>query len=172
MDLLRGDTSASVAAAGSAAPADEPPSRLALEPGGRPTGAVDGAWWPQSRALADELPALMAQLDDRIGPATRVAYSLVTWPAAQRRIVLGGRTVRLGGSFSDPQDVIDLFGPRGRVSLLVIPPESAPDDARRALSRSSDPDNEDDPATLLRSLPGDSESGRASPPGAGKTTVA
>lgn len=128
----------------------QPPARLTLKLDRRPSGVVDGAWWPHSRVLVEELPELVACLDDRIGPVSRVGYSLVTWPAAPRRAILGGRIVRLGGFFSVPADVIDLFGPRGRVSLLVIPPGTVSLHAHRALERAASAGNTDDAETLLR----------------------
>lgn len=141
-------------------PDNQPHIRLTLKLDSRPTGVVDGAWWPHSRVLIDELPELMACLDDRIGPVSRVAYSLVTWPAAPRRAIVGGRIVRLGGFRSISGDVIDLFGPRGRVCLLVIPPGIASSHALRALERAAAPGNTDDDETLLRSTFPDPDDGQ------------
>jgi hypothetical protein len=36
--------------------------RLRMKPRGPVTGFVDGAWWPRSRNLAAEVPALLAEL--------------------------------------------------------------------------------------------------------------
>jgi hypothetical protein len=47
------------------------PLRLRLKPNAPPTGHVDGAWWPRSRALTDELAALTDVLTSRLGPVTR-----------------------------------------------------------------------------------------------------
>ena len=42
------------------APSDHEHLRLRLKPRGPVTGFVDGGWWPRSRDLAAELPALLA----------------------------------------------------------------------------------------------------------------
>src|SRR5439155_16889727 len=55
--------------------ADEPPGltqRFQLRPEAPTTGHVDGAWWPRSRDLAAELPALLAALAARLGRVHRV----------------------------------------------------------------------------------------------------
>jgi hypothetical protein len=65
------------------------PLRLRLRPKALTTGYVDGAWWPRSRDLAAELPALLAVL-----------------------------TVRLGGFWSRPPHTVDVVaGDRRRVDV-------------------------------------------------------
>jgi hypothetical protein len=163
MDRPDHSTSTNTRTAASVTPPDEPPkSRLRLKPDRRPSGAVDGAWWPQSRALAEELPDLVTRLHERIGPTARVAYSLITWPAAQRRLTIDDHIVRLGGFLSTPPDVVDLFGDRGRVCLLVISPETTPKDAQLILSRAASIGNEDDVETLMNPQQWESDGHRVS----------
>ncbi|MFZ3558462.1 DUF5994 family protein [Streptomyces sp. BH055] len=51
-------------------------ARVALEsPAGQ--GLLDGAWWPRSRDLADQLPGLVGVLDPLWGRITRVAVNLI-----------------------------------------------------------------------------------------------
>ncbi|MEU2162428.1 DUF5994 family protein [Streptomyces sp. NPDC019208] len=42
-----------------------PPARLSTTPAGSAPGFPDGAWWPRSRDLLRELPALVHVLDER-----------------------------------------------------------------------------------------------------------
>jgi len=44
-------------------------ARLELKPDAPTTGYVDGGWWPRSRKLEAELPALVAALGQRLGRA-------------------------------------------------------------------------------------------------------
>lgn len=46
--------------------------RLRTKPKAPTTGYVDGAWWPRSRDLAVELPALLAVPVVRLGQVQRV----------------------------------------------------------------------------------------------------
>jgi hypothetical protein len=59
--------------------------RLKLKPKAPTIGSVDGAWWPRSRDLAAELPALLAVLAVRLGPIERVGYHLGDWAPTVRR---------------------------------------------------------------------------------------
>ncbi|MFD7400682.1 DUF5994 family protein, partial [Streptomyces virginiae] len=43
------------------------PARLSLTPKTALAGQLDGAWWPRSRDLEAELPALAAALDETWG---------------------------------------------------------------------------------------------------------
>ncbi len=86
----------------------------------------DGAWWPRSRDLATELPELVAALAKRGVRLERFTYSLHTWDAIPRKIVVDGRLVRTGGFRSmDPQVVcLTWAGGDRRADLLVVPPET------------------------------------------------
>ncbi|MFJ9549577.1 DUF5994 family protein, partial [Streptomyces erythrochromogenes] len=46
------------------------PARLSLTPKTTLAGLLDGAWWPYSRDLEIELPALAAALDETWGRIT------------------------------------------------------------------------------------------------------
>jgi hypothetical protein len=60
-------------------PSDSRHLRLRLKPRGPVTGFVDGGWWPRSRGLPAELPALVAVLAVRLGPVESVSYNLDEW---------------------------------------------------------------------------------------------
>jgi hypothetical protein len=66
-----------------------PPLRLKPKP--PPSGYVDGAWWPYSDDLLQELPDLLAVLSVRLGPIQRVLYNLGEWAQAPAKVAMGGR---------------------------------------------------------------------------------
>lgn len=102
------------------------PLRLRLNPAGPATGDVDGTWWPRSRNLATELPALAEVLAVRLGRIVRVAYALSAWDPGPRRFEVDGYRVRLDGFNYQDQNIIHVTGTnRGRISLLFIPAEMA-----------------------------------------------
>ncbi len=126
------------------------PLRLKLKPKAPTTGYVDGAWWPRSRDLSAELPALLAVLAVRLGRVHRVSYNLTDWTAAPRRITVDGQPVRLGGFHSQHTHTVDVIGPNEpRITLLVIPPETKQATAQQALMRAGGRGNIDDVAALL-----------------------
>jgi hypothetical protein len=126
------------------------PPRLRMKPAGPLTGQVDGAWWPRSRDLSAELPALLTELDDRWTRVSRATYNLDIWPPIERRLTIAGRMVRLGGFHSQHPDTVTLIGTSGqRLTLLVIPPETPQSAAQHALTTASHRGNDDPIDTLL-----------------------
>lgn len=97
---------------------------------------VDGGWWPRSRDLAVEFPALLEALWAASRPFTRIAYHLDAWDAAPRKLDRGGRVLHLGGFRRMDPHLVTLVDAAGRRSLdlVVIPPESHPGLGARALS--------------------------------------
>lgn len=123
-------------------PASTP--RLRLKPKGPQSGYVDGAWWPHTDDLTAELPDLLAVLSVRLGRIDRVLYHLDTWARVPRKLVTGGRTVRLDGYRGQPVNTIEVLGldgDRDRVALLVIAPGTDPDDAHTIMMRAAQPNN-------------------------------
>jgi Family of unknown function (DUF5994) len=101
--------------------------RVSLRDGaGDGNSAFDGAWFPRSRDLAVELPELIAELDRRGVRIERFTYALDAWAPVDRKIVVGGRTVRTGGFRSMDHGVVCLIWDGGarRADLLVVPPET------------------------------------------------
>jgi hypothetical protein len=93
---------------------------------GADDSGFDGAWWPHTHDLADEVPELVAELERRGVRIERFTYALDAWQPAPRKLVVNGRVVRTGGFRSmDPQVVCIVWhsGQR-RADLLVVPPET------------------------------------------------
>ncbi len=99
------------------------------------SGAIDAAWWPRSLDLTAEVPALVEALWAAGREITRITYGLGAWNPAPRRVVVHGRTVRLGGfATGDPLTIrLSDSSRRERIDVLVVPPETDPDVASRAL---------------------------------------
>jgi hypothetical protein len=140
-------TSASITR--SALPIDDHQHRLRLKPRGPVTGFVDGGWWPRSRDLPAELPALLAVLAVRLGPVESVSYNLDAWGPMPRKITLDGRLVRLAGYRSQHPATIEVLSAAHRLTLLVVPPEATPQAAHDALTAAGHRANADPIEALL-----------------------
>ncbi|MGW1074998.1 DUF5994 family protein [Streptomyces sp. NPDC002537] len=118
-----------------------PPARLALRPADATPGLLDGAWWPRSRDLSLELPALVDRLDRAWGRITRVTVNPAFWPVVPHKVAVSGHTVHVGWSTDeqDPHKLLLLSRTAGRWDLLVIPPETGPAAAARLMTAASTP---------------------------------
>jgi hypothetical protein len=103
-------------------------------------GFVDGGWWPHSLDLGLELPPVLEVLNDAGYAVHRVTYNLVGWQLPAASIVVAGRTVSLGGVRNQSRSSITLIDTANsnsamvnRLHLVVIPPDSDPIVAARAL---------------------------------------
>jgi hypothetical protein len=103
-----------------------PASRLVFADAGVVGSRWDGAWWPRTRVLADELPELIAALPERYGRIVRVSYSMVFWDDEPRRLTVDGRLLRLGGFRTSDPYALSLLAASGedRIDLLVVAPEA------------------------------------------------
>lgn len=116
--------------------------RLRLKPKAPQTGYVDGAWWPRTDSLPAELPDLLAVLSVRLGPIDRVLYNIGEWSASPARLVVGNRAVRIDGYRYQPPHIIEVLGlDCSRITLLVVPPGSDPEDAHTTMMAAAAPDN-------------------------------
>ncbi|MEW2296486.1 DUF5994 family protein [Streptomyces sp. NPDC006743] len=128
-------------------PADEDrtpcssPLRLVLAPLGTAPALIDGAWWPRSRDLTAELPALIAVLDPLWGRITRVTVNPTFWPVIPRKVPVRGHVVHVGWfeAEQDPHKLLLLSYTVGRWDLLVIPPDTEPATAARLMATATDP---------------------------------
>ncbi|WP_405639502.1 DUF5994 family protein [Streptomyces sp. NBC_00019] len=121
-----------------AVPFRAPTARLALKPVNPSPSRVelDGAWWPRSRDLTHELPALADVLDPLWGRITRIAVNPRYWPVIPPRIYVNGHVVRVGWFTTelDPHKILLLSGTSGRWDLLVVPPETTAPSAARLMA--------------------------------------
>lgn len=115
---------------------------------------MDGAWWPTSRDLVAELPALVEALPSSAGTVERVAFGRAWWDPVPRRTRgwVNGRRIGLGGFEPFAPGIIWVATSRTGctpIFLLVVPPETAPDRAADILRRAGDRENRDGPEDLL-----------------------
>ncbi|MER5960960.1 DUF5994 family protein [Streptomyces sp. NPDC002057] len=122
------------------APAPPLAARLSLTPRTAPSGPLDGGWWPRSRVLEAELPALCAALEGRYGRITRVTVNPARWPVVPHKVPVTGHTLHVGWfAEQDPDTMILLSYAVGRCDLLVIPPETQPAAAARLMAAAALP---------------------------------
>ena len=133
------------------APFRAPTARLALKSANTSPELLDGAWWPRSRDLADELSALADVLDPLSGRITRIAVNPRYWPVVPRKVPLNGHVVKVGWFTTelDPHKILLLSYTTGRWDLLVIPPETGADAAARLMAAASDSTGPQTTATAL-----------------------
>ncbi|KKC01952.1 DUF5994 family protein [Mycobacterium nebraskense] len=132
-------------------------NRLRLKPYRSVSEHIDGAWWPESTNLVEELPKLLASLSERMGRVVVVGYRRNGWDETPALIEVAGHTVELLGFTSDEPTSVILIGENGRhITLQVIRPDTGEDAARQALERAGIPaDAEAAPAsrsTVARSV--------------------
>lgn len=116
--------------------ASSPSARLSLTSALTVPGRLSGAWWPRSRNLFRELPALVEALIGPRGHATRVTVNPVRWPVIPRRVPVSGHMVHVCW-FTDeqhPHTLVLLAHTVGRWELLVVPPETGGAAAERLMS--------------------------------------
>ncbi|MBE1602838.1 MULTISPECIES: DUF5994 family protein [Streptomyces] len=123
-------------------PVATPASRLALKTDGAPRGLLDGAWWPRSRDLLSELPALTDMLDPLWGRITRIAVNPKYWPVIPRQVPVDGHNVKVGWFTPeiDPHKLLLLSYGTARWDLLIVPPETAAAPAARLMAAASHSD--------------------------------
>ncbi|MGV0606881.1 DUF5994 family protein [Mycolicibacterium sp. XJ1904] len=124
--------------------------RLRLKRKGPTSGYVDGAWWPHSEDLEQELPDLLSVLSVRLGPVSRVMYNIAEWAEAPRKTVVDGRVVRLDGYNRQPANTIGVLdGSGSRITLMVVPAATEADFAHTIAMAAATPGNESTVSSLL-----------------------
>ena len=111
----------------------------------RPLGHdIDGAWWPRSDRIANELPRLVAVLTPLLGHITSIN---VNWPSLQ-----GPPELNWVGWQHKPQHVMTVKGDDASANLLIIPYATHTALAlmvlRRAANLPIDPADREKPAFL------------------------
>jgi Family of unknown function (DUF5994) len=109
-------------------------TRLQLKPKRPASEHFDGAWWPRSTQLIDELPGLVTSLSDRLGQVVMVGYRRNGWAETPPLAEIAGHTIELLGFSSDEPASVIVIGEDGRhLTLHVIRPDASERVARQAL---------------------------------------
>ncbi|WP_406252749.1 DUF5994 family protein [Streptomyces atratus] len=112
-------------------------------------GILDGAWWPRSRDVTAELPALIEVLTAHLGPIMRVGLDTAAWDDVPTRVVVDDRVVHLDSFPVGDDTALITRGENDHFALLVVPPDTTPDAARDAMARAVDADNVTQAADIL-----------------------
>ncbi len=122
---------------------DTAAARVSLVAGGRSSGPVDGAWWPYSRDLTLELPALAAAFEARWGRVTRAAVHPALWRDVPKKVRVAERVMHVGWFTirQDPHTLLLRAHRTQRWDLLVIPPQTPPGTAARLMAAACAPGN-------------------------------
>ncbi|MFG3347482.1 DUF5994 family protein [Streptomyces sp. NPDC048018] len=122
---------------------------LRLETTGARQSLLDGAWWPRSRDVEQEIPPLVTALTEHLGPITRVGLDASAWNDIPGRLVVEGRVVHLDSFPIGDDTVLVTRGDNDHFSLMVVPPNTTPEAARTAMARAVRADNVTQAAEIL-----------------------
>jgi hypothetical protein len=133
---------------------DDAPGRIRLalmDQASARRATLDGAWWPRTRNLPHELPALVEELHHRGVRVTRVGYGPARWDPAPTRLSADGRVIRLGWFRTIDPQLLSLTGDltRTRVDLLVLPPDATEATARKGFAAATAVGNDRSATALL-----------------------
>ncbi|WNO70355.1 DUF5994 family protein [Streptomyces sp. AM8-1-1] len=112
-------------------------------------GLLDGAWWPRTRDIETELPALIRTVTEHLGPITRVGVDASAWNGLPTRLVIDNQVVHLDSDPVGDDTVLITRGDNDHFALLVIPPDTTADAAREAMARAVRADNITEAAQIL-----------------------
>ncbi|MER6961084.1 MULTISPECIES: DUF5994 family protein [unclassified Streptomyces] len=112
-------------------------------------GLLDGAWWPRTRDIETELPALISVLTGHLGPITRVGVDASAWNELPTRLVIDDQVVHLDSDPVGDDTVLITRGDNDHFALLVVPPGTTADAAREAMARAVRADNITQAAQIL-----------------------
>ncbi len=87
------------------------------------------------------MPALLSALTEHLGPLSRVGLDATAWEGLPTRIVLDDRVVHVDSFPVGDDTVLITRGDRDHFSLLVVPPEATPEEARAAMAQAVLADN-------------------------------
>ncbi|KOU61427.1 MULTISPECIES: DUF5994 family protein [Streptomyces] len=124
-------------------------------------GLLDGAWWPRSRDVTIELPALITALTAHLGPITRVGLDTSAWQDVPTRLVIDGQVVHLDADPVGDDTVLVTRGHNDHFALLVVPPDTTADAAREAMARAVRADNITQATQILVTTTPEPEDGAA-----------
>ena len=139
---------------------------LRLETTSSREGLLDGAWWPRTRDIETELPALISVLTGHLGPITRVGVDASAWNRLPTRLVIDDQVVHLDSDPVGDDTVLITRGHNDHFALLVVPPDTAADAAREAMARAVRADNITQATQIIIATTPDPEAGGAADPAA------
>ncbi|MFE9553957.1 DUF5994 family protein [Streptomyces sp. NPDC006703] len=137
---------------------------LRLETTSSREGLLDGAWWPRTRDIETELPALISVLTGHLGPITRVGVDASAWNRLPTRLVIDDQVVHLDSDPVGDDTVLITRGHNDHFALLVVPPDTAADAAREAMARAVRADNITQATQIVIATTPDPEVGGAADP--------
>lgn len=117
---------------------------------------LNGAWWPRCRVAEDEVPLLARAVAHRFTLVPGISLHIDDWPGTDIAAdhTGGVRTkVNWYGSPAHHLAVVHLGGLR-RISLLVVPPNTAEDTAIALMLRACTPGNAYSARELLDNVTG------------------
>jgi Family of unknown function (DUF5994) len=115
-------------------------NRLQLKPYRSVSEHIDGAWWPRTTNLVDELPDLLSSVSERLGSVVMVGYRRNGWHETPPSAPIGGHPVELLAFTSDEPASVILIGAEGHhLTLRVIRPDAGEQVARQALEQAQGP---------------------------------
>lgn len=98
-------------------------------------GLPDGAWWPRSRRLGDELADLFALWPPEAGRISRVLFSPPDWDDHPHSVAVPDGRVKTGSFPRDDTQQLTVTMREGRqLSIMVIPPDTPDLVVRRLLA--------------------------------------
>ncbi len=128
-------------------------SRLQLKPFRCAAESTDGAWWPRSRHLVEELPDLVASVSEGLGRVVMIGYRRNGWDETPSLVEIAGHTVELLEFTSDEPASVILIGADGRhLTLHVIRPDAGEQAARQALDEARGAADEGDAPAGVRAV--------------------
>ena len=115
-------------------------------------GNLGGAWWPQSRDLSLELADLVDGFPTDRGRVMRALFSRPDWDLTPRRITTERGMMKVGSFPADDTHVmvLSMSTPPGRLSLLVVPPDTDEATARALMADAPSTDTHSVAALLAR----------------------
>jgi hypothetical protein len=110
-------------------------ARISLRQPVTEAGYIDAAWWPRSRHLDAELPALFDVLWTAYRDVDRVSYNLPFWKPTPRRMHIDDRVVHVRGYHVQDPLVLTVYDSSGdeHIDILVVRPEAGAAFAERVL---------------------------------------
>ena len=105
----------------------------------------DGAWWPQSRSLNDQLKQLFALWPPDAGRISRILYSAPDWDDHPRIVDVPGRSVRTGSFPRDDTHLVTVtLANHEHRRIRVIQPGATAASAQEILDGITGTPDEDD----------------------------